>query len=247
MLVDGGLGTSPVRVMEELAGPRERIVHSTAAKIIEARFADLNVLAIETVGTAGALVLPDVPGLPDEAFEHDGQITKAEVRAVTLAALAPLDGQLLWDVGAGAGSVAIEWLRAGRRMRAVAIERDATRAARIGRNAARLGVPELEVRHGEAPGCLPSGTPDAIFIGGGSGAPGLVDLCWSKLRPGGRLVVNAVTIAGEVAVLAFHGTHGGKLLRLALSRSEVKGGQLIWRPALPVTQLSTRKPCGAAS
>ena len=193
--------------------------------------------------------MPLIPGLPDEAFDHDGQITKAEVRAVTLAALAPLDGELLWDVGAGAGSVAIEWLRAGRGMRAVAIEREPARATRIAANAARFGVPELQILLDAAPEALTdlAGTPDAIFVGGGSGVPGLLERCWSSLRPGGRLVVNAVTIAGEAALLAFHAAHGGKLLRLGLTRSELIGGQLVWRPALPVTQLCARKPCDAAS
>ncbi|MFZ1427764.1 MAG: precorrin-6y C5,15-methyltransferase (decarboxylating) subunit CbiE, partial [Geminicoccaceae bacterium] len=244
----GGYGGSPVWVMEQLAGAAERIVRTSATELGHQHFADLNLMAIELACAATAPALPDIPGLPDAAFEHDGQLTKAEVRAVTLAALAPLDGQLLWDVGAGAGSVAIEWLRSGRAMRAIGIERDAERVARIRRNAARLGVPELDVRHGEAAGVLPDlAPPDAIFVGGGSGAPGLVDLCWSKLQPGGRLVVNAVTIAAEAVLLAFHAAHGGKLLRLAISRSEVKGGQLVWRPALPVTQLSARKPCGAVS
>lgn len=247
-LAASGYGGSSVWIMEHLAGAAERIVRTTASELKQQPFADLNLMAIELVSSVAVPALPDIAGLPDEAFEHDGQLTKAEVRAVTLAALAPLDGQLLWDVGAGAGSVAIEWLRSGSSMRAIGVERDADRVARIGRNAARLGVPELEVRHGEAARILPElATPDAIFVGGGSGAPGLVDLCWSKLRPGGRLVANAVTIAAEAVLLAFQAAHGGKLLRLALSRSEVKGGQLVWRPALPVTQLSARKPCGAAS
>ena len=247
-LTERGYGASRLWVMEQLAGPAERIVPTTAADIGDAGFADLNLVAVELIPAAGATALSDIPGLPDEAFEHDGQLTKAEIRAVTLAALAPLDGQLLWDVGAGAGSVAIEWLRAGQGMRAIAIENIPDRAARIVRNAASLGVPELEVRRGTAPDALAAlADPDAIFVGGGSGAPGLVDLCWSKLRPGGRLVVNAVTVAAEAALLAFHAAHGGKLLRLAVSRCEAMGGQQIWRPALPVTQLSARKPCGAAS
>jgi precorrin-6B C5,15-methyltransferase / cobalt-precorrin-6B C5,C15-methyltransferase len=214
-----------------------------------ARFADLNLVAVELALSPGQSALPEIPGLPDGAFDHDGQLTKAEVRALTLATLAPLDGELLWDVGAGAGSVAIEWLRAGRDMRAVAIERDPGRAKRIEANAARLGVPELEVRQGAAPEALGDllGAPDAIFVGGGSRAPGLLDRCWASLRPGGRLVVNAVTIVAEAALLALHAAHGGKLLRIGLTRSELVGGQLVWRPALPVTQLSARKPCGAAS
>ncbi len=169
---------------------------------------------------------------------------------MTLAALAPLEGELLWDVGAGSGSVAVEWLRSGSRMRAVAVERAPERAARAGRNARRLGVPELEVRLGEAPGALADlPAPDAVFVGGGVAAPGLLELCWGRVREGGRLVANAVTLAGEAALLAFHAAHGGRLLRLALDRAEPVGGRLAWRPAMPVVQIAATKaqPCAAAS
>jgi precorrin-6Y C5,15-methyltransferase (decarboxylating) len=248
LLAEAGFGTSRLWVLEELGGPRERVVAASTATVAEGRFADLNVVAMELAADDGAQVWPGVPGLPDDAFEHDGQLTKAEVRAVTLAALAPLDGELLWDVGAGAGSVAIEWLRAGSAMHAVAIERDPARAARIAANARRLGVPELELLVGAAPDALAGlPEPDAVFVGGGIGTPGLLDLCWSRVRTDGRLVANAVTIGGEAALLAFQARHGGRLVRLALSRAEVIGGQLVWRPAMPVTQLSTRKTCVAAS
>lgn len=244
LLAQAGFGASRAWVLEELDGPAERVRALTAADLPGRRFADLNLLALELAG-------PDLhpgPGLPDERFRHDGQLTKAEIRAVTLAALAPRDGELLWDVGAGAGSVAIEWLRAGRAMRAVAVEREPERARRIALNARELGVPELEVVQGAAPEALAGlPSPDAIFVGGGLAAPGLLDRCWDKLRPNGRLVANAVTVAGEAALLAFHAGRGGKLLRLALSRAEAVGGQLVWRPAVPVTQLSARKTCGAAS
>jgi precorrin-6Y C5,15-methyltransferase (decarboxylating) len=248
LLAAAGFGASRLWVLEELGGSRERVVAASAGMVAAERFAELNVVALELAADEGAKVWPAVPGLPDAAFEHDGQLTKAELRAVTLAALAPLDGELLWDVGAGAGSVAIEWLRAGRAMRAVAIERDPARAARIATNARRLGVPELELRIGTAPDALAGlPEPDAVFVGGGIAASGLLDRCWSKVRAGGRLVANAVTLGGEAALLAFQARHGGRLLRLALSRSEVIGGQLVWRPAMPVTQLSTRKTCVAAS
>ena len=244
ILVEAGFGASTAWVLEELAGPAERVHRLPAADLIGRRFADLNLVALELRGRG----LPLGPGLPDMAFAHDGQLTKAEIRAVTLMALAPLPGGLLWDVGAGSGSVAIEWLRAGPGMRAVAIERDPARAARIAHNARGLGVPELLVRQGEAPAALDGlEPPAAIFVGGGAAAPGLLDACWAKLRPDGRLVANCVTVAGEAALLAFHARHGGRLLRLALSRAEPIGGRLAWRPAMPVTQLSTGKTCGAAS
>lgn len=241
-LADAGFAASRTIVLEELGGADERLVEGTATNLGSDRFADLNLMAVELVADAGRQPLPGAPGLPDDAYIHDGQLTKSEVRAVTLAALAPCDGELLWDVGAGAGSVAIEWLRSGRGMRAIAIERDAARAGRITANAEQLGVPELVVRLGEAPsalGELPE--PAAIFVGGGVAVPGLIEQCWQKLAAGGRLVVNAVSVAGEAALLAFHAAHGGRLLRLGLARAETIGGQLAWRPAMPVTQLAARK------
>ena len=246
LLAEAGFGASAAWVLQELDGPRERVEGATAAGLAGRRFADLNVLALELAGAPG---LPLATGLPDELFDHDGQLTKAEIRALTLAALAPREGELLWDVGAGAGSVAVEWLRSGVALRAVAVERDPVRAGRATRNAARLGVPELELRVGAAPDALAGlPRPDAIFVGGGVAAPGLLDLCWGKLLDNGRLVANAVTVAGEAALLAFHARRGGRLLRLAFSRCEpVAGGRLVWRPAMPVTQLAARKTCGAAS
>ncbi|MFO1039158.1 MAG: precorrin-6y C5,15-methyltransferase (decarboxylating) subunit CbiE [Geminicoccaceae bacterium] len=248
MLREVGLGRSPMTVLENLAGADERAMSAPAADFPAARSADLNLVAIETVADAATPLLPQVPGLPDDAFDHDGQLTKAEVRAITVARLVPLPGQTLWDVGAGAGSVAIEWLRATTDGRAYAIERDSTRAARIRANAAALGTPELTLVEGTAPACLASlPRPDAIFLGGGVGEPGLLEACWSALAAGGRLVANAVTLGGEAALLAFHGRHGGSLTRLAISRAEPVGGEIAWRPALPVTQLVLRKSCVAAS
>ena len=239
-LADAGYAPSRTWVLEDLGGPDERVTTGEASAMGGTRFGALNLMGIELA--ADREPLPLGPGLPDDAYEHDGQLTKAEVRAVTLAALAPCDGELLWDVGAGAGSVAIEWLRSGRAMRALAIERDSARAARITANAERLGVPELVVHTGAAPAALADlPAPAAIFVGGGASAPGLLDLCWDRLATGGRLVVNAVSVAGEAALLALHGAHGGRLLRLQLARAETIGTRLVWRPAMPVTQLAVRK------
>ncbi|MGD9509847.1 MAG: precorrin-6y C5,15-methyltransferase (decarboxylating) subunit CbiE [Geminicoccaceae bacterium] len=238
-LVADGYGESRITVFEEMGGERERRTDATAAAL-QGCFADLNLVGIDLCSSARPR--SSVPGLPDETYEHDGQLTKAEVRAITLASLAPCDGELLWDVGAGAGSVAIEWLRAGRKMRAVAVERDCARAGRIAANAERLGVPELVVHTGAAPAALSDlPAPSAVFVGGGIASPGLLDLCWERLQSGGRLVANAVSISGEAALLAFHAAHGGRLLRLQLARAESIGAQLVWRPAMPVTQLAARK------
>jgi precorrin-6Y C5,15-methyltransferase (decarboxylating) len=178
-----------------------------------------------------------VPGLPDSAYEHDGQLTKREVRAITLARLAPAPGELLWDVGAGAGSVAIEWMRADPSCRAIAIEGRADRADRITANATELGVPALRVITGTAPDALNGlHQPDAVFVGGGATAPGLIETCWDALRRGGRLVANTVTIEGERAILAAHARFGGDLTRIAIDHAAPIGGFTAWRPQIPVTQ-----------
>lgn len=213
-------------VLENLGGPDER-VHTDVSSA-----GALHVLAIEC-GPGGT---PRVPGLPDDVFQHDGQITKREVRAITLAQLAPLAGQLLWDVGAGAGSVAIEWSRVDPTCGAVAIEKNPERAERISRNAAALGVPGIRVVVGESPAALEDlPRPDAVFIGGGLTAPGVVERCWDALRPGGRLVVNAVTVESEAVVARWYGRLGGELTRIAINRGSPIGGFTGWRPQMPVT------------
>jgi len=204
-----------------------------------------------------ARVQPPVPGLPDALFESDGQLTKREVRAATIAALAPLAGQTLWDVGAGSGSVAIEWLRAapgqrtfdGREARAVAVEREAGRCALIARNAAALGVPQLEIVHGEAPDALAGlpPSPDTIFLGGGLARPGLLDRCWDALAPGGRLVANGVTLDSGARLLDFRKRHGGELTRLAISRAGPIGHLTAFRPLMEVTQYVGVKPSAQRS
>ena len=243
LLAESGWGPSAITVFAHMGGERERRLDGTAESWPLGRVAALNTLAIECRPGPAARPLSRLAGLPDDAFEHDGQITKREMRAATLAALAPLPGELLWDVGAGSGSIAIEWLRASRALRAIAIERDAMHCAMIARNAAALGVPELQVVQGVAPAAfsgLPA--PDAIFLGGGLAEAALWEAAWQALKPGGRLVANAVTVSGEAQLLRWHARHGGELLRLAVSRAEPLGGQTGWRPLMPVTQLMVAKP-----
>jgi precorrin-6Y C5,15-methyltransferase (decarboxylating) len=181
--------------------------------------------------------------VPDALFEHDGQITKREIRAATLSALAPRRGELLWDIGAGAGSVSIEWMLAHPSLRAVAVETDAARAARIRRNAAACGVPGLRVVVGAAPAALAGQeTPNAIFIGGGGTDPGVLDAAIAALPAGGRLVANVVTLEMEALLLASHAQRGGELIRIAVSRAGPVGAMTGWRPAMPVTQWSWTKP-----
>ncbi len=243
LLATLGFGGSRLTVFEALGGPRERIRSTTAAAFDLDTVDPLNTVAIEVAAAADARVLARAPGLPDALFEHDGQITKCEIRAVTLSALAPRRGELLWDIGAGAGSVAIEWMLADPAMRAIAIERRLERIGRIRRNAAAFGVPGLEIVEGAAPAALAKlAPPDAIFIGGGAGNPGVLDVAINALRPGGRLVVNAVTLETEAQLLARHAALGGELIRIAITRSGPLGGQAGWRAALPVTQWAWTKP-----
>ncbi|MBM3546813.1 MAG: precorrin-6y C5,15-methyltransferase (decarboxylating) subunit CbiE [Alphaproteobacteria bacterium] len=241
-LNDRSFGSSRFIVLERLGGDRERLVEATAASWREQSDA-LNTIAIDCRANPSAVWRPVTPGLADDAFEHDGQITKREVRAVTLARLMPQPRGLLWDVGAGSGSISIEWLRAEPTARAIAIERDPARAARVLRNAAALGVSRrLEVIEGTAPAVLQNlDAPDAVFVGGGTGDEALLSRGWEALRPGGRLVANAVTLSGETLLLARHGALGGDLVRLAVSRAEALGGEVAWRALRPVTQWSAVK------
>ena len=238
-----GYGDSRITVLEHMGGAEERRLDGTAADWSANDVADFNTLAVDCVAGPEAAMLPRTPGLPDDAFRHDGQMTKREVRAVTLAALAPLPGQLLWDVGAGCGSVAVEWMRAAARARAIAIERRDDRRALIAENAAALGAPNLEIVAGEAPAALADlELPDAVFIGGGAASEGLFEACWQALRPGGRLAANVVTLTGEARLAAWHGAVGGSLSRLAVARAEPVGPHVGWRPLMPVTHYSVTKP-----
>jgi precorrin-6Y C5,15-methyltransferase (decarboxylating) len=242
-LLQGGFGPTRIAVLEALGGARERIRRGTAEEFAIEGIDPLNLVALEVAAGPGARVLARAPGLPDAWFEHDGQLTKREIRAVTLSALAPRRGALLWDVGAGAGSVAIEWMLADPSLRAVAIEVRADRAARIRRNALALGVPGLVVVEGEAPAALAGLTPpDAVFLGGGATDPGVLDAVLNALRPGGRLVANAVTLETEALLLARRAALGGEMLRLAVSRAVAVSGMTGWRTAMPVTQWVWDKP-----
>jgi precorrin-6Y C5,15-methyltransferase (decarboxylating) len=245
LLVARGFGPSAITVLANMGGEDTRL-DGTAADWTHGPVADLNTIAVDCRADDGAdtKAWSRAPGLPDDAYQHDGQITKREVRAATLARLAPLPGRTLWDVGAGAGSVAIEWLRCEPSAKAVAIERDPVRAARIARNAETLGVPNLQIIEGAAPAVL--GTiglaPDVVFVGGGVSNPGLLDACWQALSGGGRLVANAVTIEAEQALLQFQNEFGGDLVRLAISRAAPLGAGLrTFKPMMDVTQLISDK------
>jgi precorrin-6Y C5,15-methyltransferase (decarboxylating) len=241
LLTELGYGASEITVLEHMGGPRERVYSGRADAWSLPRAADLNSLAVHC-RAGGAAGLSLAPGLPDDAFEHDGQITKREIRAATLSALRPLPGQLLWDVGAGSGSISIEWLRTHRSLAAIAVESDPERQARIELNASALGTPLLKLVKGAAPQAyegLPD--PDAIFIGGGVSDAGVIEQAWARLKPKGRLVVNAVTAEGEAQLLHWHAKLGGAMTRLSVARLSPVGGLHGWRPLMPVTQWQVDK------
>jgi precorrin-6B C5,15-methyltransferase / cobalt-precorrin-6B C5,C15-methyltransferase len=243
LLADIGFGASRMTVLEALGGPRERLRVTTAGSYDLGDVGALNTVAIEVAAAPDARVLGRAAGLADELFEHDGQITKREIRAITLSALCPRRGELLWDVGAGAGSVAIEWMLADPSMRAIAIEARGERATRVRRNAAAFGVPALEIVEGKAPATFDGlAPPDAIFVGGGASDSDLLDAAMDALRPGGRLVVNAVTLESEAMLLAHRARLGGELIRIAIARAQPLGRKEAWRPAMPLTQWTWVKP-----
>ncbi|MFJ5229914.1 precorrin-6y C5,15-methyltransferase (decarboxylating) subunit CbiE [Kitasatospora sp. NPDC088391] len=247
LLTERGYGPSRVRVLEQLGGPAEAVREGVAQDWSASAGDPLNVLAVECAAVADAPRQQLVPGLRDELFESDGQLTKRHIRAATLAALGPAPGELLWDVGGGSGSIGVEWLRAHRGCRAVSVERDPVRAARIVRNAAALGVPRLRVVEGAAPGALAGlERPDAVFVGGGLTVPGLLEACWAALGPGGRLVANTVTLESEALLTQWYRRYGGELVKLSVAHAVPVGGFTGWRQAMPVTQWSVVKGAGGS-
>lgn len=243
VVTERGYGLSRLVVLERLGAPEERLVESTA-ETFDAVVDPLHAVALEVRGVPGLTPRPLTPGLPDDVYESDGQLTKRHVRAATLAVLAPTPNSLLWDVGAGSGSIAIEWLRAEPTATAVAIEHDPERASRVGRNAETLGVPDrLTVVSAHAPGALTGlGTPTAIFVGGGLTTPNLLDTCWAALERGGRLVANAVTLEGERILGAARVARGGSLTRIEIAHAQPLGGFTGWRAQMPVVQWAVSKP-----
>jgi precorrin-6Y C5,15-methyltransferase (decarboxylating) len=242
LLAERGYGDSRLTVLEHMGGEKERRLDGTAADWRHNGVAPFNTLAVQCLAGSDALILPRVPGLPDEVFASDGNMTRRDVRAGTVAALAPFPGDHLWDVGAGSGSVAIEWMRTHPRCRATAIERKPERIALIARNAMSLGTPKLGMVEGDAPDALDGlDAPDAVFVGGGLTTPGLIEACWKALKPNGRLVANAVTLEGETALATFRAEHGGDLTRIAVSHAEPVGPFTGWKPAMAVTRLCAVK------
>ena len=244
LLNDRGFGPTRLTVCEAMGGPRERLRRCSAAAFDLSEVDDLNTVALEIEVEPGARLRSSAPGLPDDWFEHDGQITKAPIRAVTISALGPRPGEFLWDVGAGSGSVSVEWLLAAPGTTALAIDDKPERLDRVGRNARQWGVGErLERVRGRAPEALVGQPrPDAVFIGGGLTEPGLLDVCRAALRSGGRLVANAVTLESQAQLAGYLTAHGGTLMTLAVSTAEPVGGFHGLRPAMAVMQWRWTKP-----
>ncbi len=239
LLRERQLGSSKLTVLETLGGPREKISTSLAKDFKAGAVDPLNLVGIEIEADANAAFIPLTPGLPDEWFETDGQITKRDVRALTLSALAPWPGALLWDIGAGSGSIGIEWMLAHPRNRAIAVEMHEDRAARIARNAAALGVPDLAIVVGKAPESFSTlAAPDAIFIGGGGS--GTIDAAY-KLLPTGMFVVNAVTLETQSFVAECHARHGGRLTMIDIAEATPLGGFQAWQKPRPIVQWAIRK------
>ncbi|MDA8486214.1 precorrin-6y C5,15-methyltransferase (decarboxylating) subunit CbiE [Pseudomonas resinovorans] len=242
LLTERGFGPSRITVLEHLGGERERRIDGIACDWSLGEVAALNLVAVEVLPGEGTRPLPLTTGLPDDAYRHDGQLTKRDVRAITLARLAPRPGELLWDVGAGCGSIGIEWMRAHPDCRAIAIEANEGRQAHIRHNRDALGVPGLQLVAGQAPAALDGlPAPDVIFIGGGVTEPGMLDTCWNQLKPGGRLIANAVTLQSEATLVAFRERQGGELTRIAIAQAQPLGGFDTWRSALPITLLEVVK------
>ncbi|WP_346828912.1 precorrin-6y C5,15-methyltransferase (decarboxylating) subunit CbiE [Pseudomonas abietaniphila] len=243
LLRERGFGPSHMTVLEHLGGASERRIDGVANEWSNPEIAALNLVAIDCRAEPNTLRLSPLGGLPDDAFRHDGQLTKRDVRAITLARLAPVPGELLWDVGAGCGSIGIEWMRAHPTCRAVAIESNEDRQQLIEFNRDALGVPGLQLVRGRAPDALEGlEPPDAIFIGGGVTRAGVLDSCWQQLRSGGRLIANAVTLQSEAMLVNWREQHGGDLTRIHLAHAKPLGEFDTWRQALPITLLEAIKP-----
>lgn len=234
-----GFGQSQVSVLENLGGENERV----SKYIPSTDYSALNTVAVHCIASPDAKVYSRLAGLPDDAFIHDGQLTKREVRAATLASLAPAPDQLLWDIGAGCGSIAIEWMRSTRGCEAIAFEHNAERLAMISRNADALGTPRLKIISGKAPEALEgAAAPHAVFIGGGVGNDGVFDSAWSKLKAGGRLVANVVTLEGEMHLYDLQEKHGGDLVKIEISNLTSVGPYRALKPRMAVTQWRVQKP-----
>lgn len=243
LLVARGFGQTRMTILERLGGAHEKTTDLIAKDFISNDFAPLNIITFEIVATPDARIIPLAGGLPDDWFIHDGQITKRDTRAMTLGALAPRHGDLLWDIGAGSGSISIEWMLCSESLRAMAIEQSTARADNIRHNAHALGVPDLQIITGAAPDALAGlPAPDAVFIGGGATIAGVFEAAWAALKPGGRMVINAVTLETQAQLTTLFKAHGGRLVQLNFAEADAVGRFYGWRASMPVVMWQVSKP-----
>ena len=242
LLMECGYGETLITILEHLDGPTERQFSQRADQWNNPHCAQLNTIALHCPPHPNSSITSRTPGLPDSAYQHDGQLTKQEVRSLTLAALAPYPGALLWDVGAGCGSISIEWMRTHPRCEAIAIESHPDRLLSIAHNARNLGVPNLQIINGRASESLHNlPRPDMIFIGGGLTRSGVFETCWDALAIGGRLVANGVTLESESKLFELQKNYGGTLTRIVIQRAEPIGSFLGWKSLSPITQWVVEK------
>ena len=241
ILTERGYGPSRLHVFADM-GTHEETRHSATAEEWQGKVPPFNTMGVEIIPGPAAEIRSQMPGLPDAAFRSDGVMTKREVRALVLSRLMPMRGQLLWDIGCGSGSVAIEWMRAARDAQAIGIDRRADRLALARENAIRLGAPRLRLIEGEAPEALTDlPRPDAVFLGGGI-SPGTIRLAWKRLKPAGRIAASAVSLGSERVLGEMQATLGGDLVRIGIERAERLGEMPAWRPLRHVTRWSAIKP-----
>ena len=243
LLTSKGFGDSRISVLEHMDGDDEARVNGRAHNWSYEQTANLNTIAVECSAGTGAQFWSRAPGLPEAAYEHDGKITKREVRAATLAALAPLPGETLWDVGAGSGAVGIGWMRMDTHNRSLAFENNETKCGVIERNAKNLGVPMLKIFPGNFLAMVNKidQSPDAIFIGGGVSDKNILNACWGSLKKNGRMVANGVTVEAHRSLMNFHAEYGGDLVRISVARSGKVGSMTGLRPMMDLLQLKAIK------
>ncbi|MEN2494865.1 MAG: Precorrin-6Y C(5,15)-methyltransferase [decarboxylating] [Hyphomicrobiaceae bacterium hypho_1] len=243
LLCQAKYSNSLVSVLENLGGNNEAYYEMRAKDGVDHNYSALNIMAVQCLLDKDAFYFSPIPGLPDSAFKHDGQLTKREVRAVTISSLIPRPNELLWDIGAGCGSIAIEWLRCAPHNMAIAFEHNQKRACMIRQNAIQLGVPHLCVVQESAPNCLlGQPQPDAIFLGGACSEKGIFETCWKMLRSGGRFVANAITLEGQAVLSDYHENFGGEIVNITISYVKSVGRFRGLHPGMPVMQWRILKP-----
>ncbi|MBX7145930.1 MAG: precorrin-6y C5,15-methyltransferase (decarboxylating) subunit CbiE [Alphaproteobacteria bacterium] len=242
LLTERGYGSSKMIVFSDMNSLSEKYIEGLAKNNNFLDCSDFNTIAIECSEGEVNSLMPLTIGLPDDVFHHDGQLTKYKIRTLTLSALMPMPNQTLWDIGAGCGSISIEWARYHSTMKSYAIEKNEKRCQFIKENSDSFGLSNIDILSGTAPEILNNlEKPDAIFIGGGLLEKNMIDICWQALKKSGRLVINTVTIESEQEILKIYKNLGGKLSKISIEQPDLLGELTVWRKSMPVTQLTVIK------